>query len=335
MDRNNSSRLLTADIGGTKSLLAIFDTQTCALDKVRRYENINFSSPEELLDRYLHDSGLTEVDAISLAIAAPITPGAPIEMLNLPWKTGEEALSKRYGARVNILNDLEACVYATPQLDPQKRVTLQEGSPLVGGPVAWLSPGTGLGESFALTAPSGELIVQASEGGQADYAPQSPLEVEFLTFLQSEAGFQGRQISYEAVLSGPGLLRLYRFFCAKSKGRHPELTVPEILHCNKGELKASDESPQPARQALEFFLSALGKEAGNLALRTMAFGGIFLGGGILPQIPEPLLSQFITPAFCQKESVPNLMKKFPLILSNDPHAPLLGAGASFVKRFQV
>ncbi len=331
--------ILTIDMGGTKTLLALAPMlvplppdqnhtlpQRPALQEVKRYENRHFSSPAGVITAYLNETGASP-RGIALAIAAPVSPNAPVKMMNLPWQTGAKELTAEFGAPVHILNDLEACAYSTPLLPAESLAILHPGKPPALTPElksAWIAPGTGLGESFCIATQT-SLVVVASEGGQCDFSAQSDRELELLKYLKKNEGFR-EFISWETVLSGAGLERIYRFFLDQDNMKTtapPAKKIPELA-------KRTEGSSGCARKTIELFLQLLGRESANLALRTMAKGGVYLFGGILPLIDPSLLSPLVE-SFRQKRPMKDFLESVPLYLVTDPQAPLLGAWLAFGK----
>jgi len=242
---------------------------------------------------------------------------------NLPWEVDEANLARAIPApRVRLLNDLEAAAYGVLTLPPDKLESLQAGKARKGNMVL-IAAGTGLGEAILVWDGARHRVI-ASEGGHADFAPRTDLEIDLLRFLQKEFG----HVSYERVLSGPGLYNIYRFL--RDTGHAPE---PQWL---SDRLRSGDPSAVVSEvglaaghplctTALELFVSIYGAEAGNLALKALAVGGVFVGGGIAPKIIAKLADGSFLAAFCDKGRYRDLMGSIPVHLVLDPRAPLLGA----------
>jgi glucokinase len=262
------------------------------------------------------------VDAACFGVAGPVVDGRCVAT-NLPWVLDEAGLASSIPARrVRLLNDLEATGYGVLALPPAALVTLHAGAPRPGTMVL-IAAGTGLGEALLIWDGARHRVV-GSEGGHADFAPRTDLEVELLRFLRKEFG----RVSYERVLSGPGLLNIYRFLRAQGRAAEPawlrariESEDPSAVVAEVG-LAGSD---PVCVQALDLFAAIYGAEAGNLALKALAVGGVFVAGGIAPKIRAKLEDGTFVTAFCDKGRFAALMASIPVRLSLEPRAALLGA----------
>jgi glucokinase len=316
--------LLAGDIGGTKSRLAIFsddvNPQKPIVEEV--LPSSQFSGIEALISEFLKRSGLS-VERVCLAVAGPTLQNRAM-LTNLPWILDAESIREAFGFRsVHLLNDLAATARAVPLLKKADILTLSAGEPAIRGAIAVIAPGTGLGEAFLIW--DGERYrEQASEGGHADFAPGSALEMDLLLELRKEAD----HVSYESVCSGPGLWRLYRFLLKRGMGSPASLAgdlpmladpVPAIVET------ALAEKNSLSAEAVRLFVSILGREAGNLALKMLASGGVFLGGGIAPRIIPFLEEETFLAAFRRKGPMAGLLSLMPVHLILDPRAALMGA----------
>jgi glucokinase len=242
-------------------------------------------------------------------------------LTNADWRIDGAATAKALGLRrVSLLNDLMAMARAVPVLRPDELVTLQEGTPDPAGAIALIAPGTGLGEAF-LVRDGARLLASPSEAGHADFAPRTPRELALLAFLTGRFG----RVDYERVLSGPGLVNIHGF-----------------VHTSPCEALAGDGGDQAARisaaaldsacahcvEALALFVAALGAEAGNMALRTVATGGVYLGGGIPPKILPALAQPRFLEAFRAKEPMGDLVARVPVHVIVHPDPGLLGAAVA-------
>lgn len=325
---------LAGDIGGTKSRLAIFSDGADPREPLAEetFPSGRYPGIEALIQTFLERKGLP-ADRACFAVAGPVIRGRA-KMTNLPWIADAEAIQDKCGLRsVRLLNDLAATARAVPLLKPGELHTLCPGEPAADGVIAVIAPGTGLGEAF-LTRNGTCRQEHESEGGHADFAPGSPLEEELLQELRKEFG----HVSYERVCSGPGIARIYRFL--KEKGMEEPATLAARL--------AAVDDPTPiiveaafkekaglCIRTMELFCSILGAEAGNLALKTLATGGIFIGGGIAPRI-LPLLEKGPFPAaFRRKGRMADLLLRIPVHVIVEPRAALIGAADCCAGRFQV
>lgn len=242
---------------------------------------------------------------------------------NLPWTLDERILPEQIPAdRVKLLNDLEAAAWGVIDLPAAELTSLQDGSPRAGN-MALIAAGTGLGEALIIQGGVRPVVV-ASEGGHADFAPRTEREDDLLAYLRREFG----RVSYERVLSGPGLFNIYRFLRDTSRIREaqwlrdrlksgdPSAVVSEVALAGEDRLCV---------EALDLFASIYGAEAGNLALKALAVGGVFVGGGIAPKIRGKLADGTFVGAFRDKDRFAQFMEAIPVRLALNPRAPLLGA----------
>jgi glucokinase len=317
--------ILAGDVGGTKTALALFDVQGVNFNLVREDQlpSRDYPTFEAAVGRFLGDGPSGPIDAASFGVAGAVVDGR-VTTTNLPWKIDERALERSIPAkRVRLLNDLEATGHGLGALPPASLVTLQAGK-LRPGNIALIAAGTGLGEAL-LTWDGRRHQVIASEGGHADFAPRTDLEIELLRFLRQEFG----RVSYERVLSGPGFFNVYRFL--RDTGRGVE--TPEIA----AKLKAAGDpsavvgaSAVEGRDplcvaALDLFATVYGAEAGNLALKALAVGGVYVGGGIAPRFRRKLEDGAFIAAFRAKGRFTPLMEAMPVHLVLEPRTALLGA----------
>jgi glucokinase len=317
--------LLAGDIGGTKSRLAILTDggSPRAPLKEEVLPSDRFGGVEALIREFLRRTGL-KADRACLAIAGPVINGRAA-VTNLPWIADAEMILRSLGFRsVRLLNDLAATARAVPLLEPTELHTLSPGEPAAGGAIAVIAPGTGLGEAF-LTWEGRRYREHASEGGHADFAPGSPLETDLLRELRKEAD----HVSYEAVCSGPGLWRIYRFLLEQGAEEEPDWLAGRLAGAADPAPVIVDaaltEKDDLCVQAVRLFVSILGAEAGNLALKTLATGGVYLGGGIAPRIVSFLEEGPFLAAFRRKGRMAYLLFRMPVHVILEPRAALIGA----------
>jgi glucokinase len=317
--------LLAGDIGGTKTVLALFSTDQGPFQPLEKavYPSKKFATLEEIVHIYLENRP-ARVQLASFGIAGPVNKNR-VRTTNLPWTVEAGLLSQVInGAPAWLLNDLEAIAYAVPYLRPEDLHTLNRGLPDPHGSVGVVAPGTGLGEAF-LTWDGNHYRPHPSEGGHVDFGPANQSELELLNFLMPRLG----HVSYERVCSGSGMPNLYAFF--RDSGRYAE---PEWL---KGELaQAADPTPVIVRAALEkraeicvatldTFVAILGNEAGNLALKVFSTGGVYLGGGIPPRIIPFLEKGHFMKAFKHKGRFSGALARIPVHVILNPELALIGA----------
>lgn len=316
--------LLAGDVGGTKTAVALFKEAASGLELVREttLPSGEFKSLEAVVRRFLAEGPSPRIAAACFGVAGPVLDGRCVTT-NLPWEVDERSLAQAIPApRVRLLNDLEAAAYGVLILPPDKLEPLQAGKARKGNMVL-IAAGTGLGEAILVWDGARHRVVP-SEGGHADFAPRNDLEIDLLRFLQKEFG----HVSYERVLSGPGLHNIYRFL--RDTGHAPE---PQWL---RERMEREDPSAVVSEvglagahplgtTALDLFASIYGAEAGNLALKALAVGGVFVGGGIATKISAKLADGSFLTGFCDKGRYRDLMGSIPVHLVLDPRAPLLGA----------
>ncbi|KAA0253192.1 glucokinase [Acidobacteria bacterium ACD] len=316
--------ILAGDIGGTNVRLALFEEREGRLERgrIEKYRVREFEGLEAVVRAFLRPDDA--VAAAGFGIAGPVKDGRCIAT-NFPWRVDVADVRAAFAIPVAVLvNDLVANGWGVSELPPAGFAVLNEGVAAPDGNAAILSPGTGLGEGY-LVRIAGRLVPQASEGGHASFAPRHPEEVELLKFLEGEFG----HVSYERILSGPGLRNLYRFERLRSGRPQPEWLTAEFA-------EAGDHAPVIAKNALnnrddvcmrtlQRFASILGGEAGNLALKVLATGGVFLGGGIPPKILPRLREGTFFTAFCDKGRFGPLLSRIPVKVILDDTCALLGA----------
>jgi glucokinase len=255
-------------------------------------------------------------------IAGPVHHGR-VETSNLPWVIEQSRLAKQIQLPGTLLiNDLEANAWGIGALSSEDLIPLNHVGPATGNQ-AVIAPGTGLGEA-GLYWNGSQHEVFACEGGHADFAPRGNLQIELLQFLESRYG----HVSYERVLSGPGLVNVYEFLRGKGYGDEPAGFAAQLEHGDAAAVisgAALDGSNRLAEQALDLWISVYGAEAGNLALKAMATGGIFLSGGITPKLLPKLSGPLFMRAFLEKGRLRSLLETIPVQVITNDKAGLLGA----------
>jgi len=316
--------LLAGDVGGTKTLLGLFEPRAGDLTVVRQcaLRSREFPTFEAAVAHFLADRPPVSIGAACFGVAGPVVDGR-VTTTNLPWQLDETRLAAVIPAgRVRLLNDLVAMGEGMLALPAASWQTIQAGAPR-DGTMALIAAGTGLGEAV-LHWEGTRHVVLGSEGGHGDFAPRTDLEIELFRFLRKEFG----RVSYERVLSGPGLFNIYRFLRADGDAPEPEWLRERIERGDASaviaEVGLKDEHPLCVR-ALDVFASIYGAEAGNLALKALAVGGVVIGGGIGPKIRAKLADGTFREAFCDKGRLSPLMAAIPVRLALEPNAPLLGA----------
>jgi glucokinase len=325
--------IVASDVGGTKTVLGLFEETPAGLRAVAEetYRNAEFATYGAVLDRFLGATGVSRCDAACFAIAGPVLEGV-VRMVNLPWVFETAVLARRLGTeRVRFLNDLEAAAYGMLHLAPEEFCELQPGgTPRRRGNIGLIAAGTGLGEAL-LVCDGRDHHPMASEGGHADFAPRSDEEIELLRWLRTAFG---GHVSSERILSGPGLVNVYRFLRDTGRGVEPPALATRIAAGDAAGVIAAaalaGEYPICVA-ALETFASIYGAAAGNLALRGFTVGGLYVGGGIAPKILPKLTDGRFVEAFLAKGRYADFLREIRVAVALNSKAPLIGA-ANFARR---
>lgn len=324
MSSYNRRMVLAGDVGGTKTQLGVYsaDAPRPRPIETREFQTLEFDSLPQMIERFLRELGEAEppIEAASVGVAGPVVDNAA-RLTNVPWGVDGHAIARRFRwPRVTLLNDLEAMAYAVPVLESSEVAVLQDGRAVPTGNVALIAAGTGLGEAL-LHHVGGRLMPSPSEGGHADFAARTPREIELLQALTRRFG----RVHCEHVISGPGLVNIYRFLHTSGcsvwdPAVTPEDEAPPLI--SQGGLERRCPS---CVETLELFVSAYGAEAGNLALRSVATGGVYVGGGIAPKILPALAAGGFMTAFREKQPMAELMAAMPVKVILNHRAGLLGA----------
>jgi len=317
--------ILAGDVGGTKVHLALYDFIGGKLEYTRdkQYPAKEYSGLEEIVKGFL---GTDKVSAACFGVPGPVRDGR-LRLTNLPWTLDNRELAA--GLKIDhvfLINDLEANGYGVAELSPEQIYSLSDGDAGQIGNRALIAAGTGLGEG--ILAWNGHIHVPyPSEGGHVDYAPRNEDEIDLLRFLKQK--YNGR-ISFERVVSGMGLTNIYEFLrevrgveepawlAERIAEQDPNAVITELALAAKSEI---------CEKALDMFVSAYGAESGNLALKVLSVGGLYVGGGIAPRILEKLKDGTFMKAFTDKGRLSQLLINMPVRIILESKAALLGAAA--------
>jgi glucokinase len=317
--------ILAGDIGGTNSRMAFFegDPNHPQLKVLEVFPSKGRAGLEEILQEFIAKHPHA-VAAAAFGIAGPVRNGR-CETPNLPWIVDSASLAACLGLKsASLLNDLEANAHGIAVLGDDDLATLSSGAPGAAGNQVLISAGTGLGEA-GLIAMGGRYLPYASEGGHGDFAPRNETEIDLLRYLQKRF----EHVSCERVLSGPGLFNIYQFLRDTGRGEEPAWLTEEFKQKDPGQVVSGNGlkgSSQICVDALDLFVSIYGAEAGNLALKGMATGGVYIGGGIAPRILAKLKEPVFLNSFRAKGRVSKVLDAIPVkVILNDKTA-LLGAG---------
>ena len=308
--------LLAGDIGGTKTAIGVFSGETGPHKSLAEAEvhSADYPSLEAIAKEFLAKTGL-RVDCACFGVAGPVLAGR-VKITNLPWMVDQASIAKELNLNsVDLLNDLEAIACAVPGLRPEDLDTLSAGEPVEHANIAVLAPGTGLGEAF-LTWERDEYRAHSSEGGHADFAPADEVQMRLLEFMRQRFD----HVSYEHVCSGVGVPHVYDFFRDAVKTPEPHETEERIGNAAdrtkaiiQSALDPSDPSPRCVA-TIDTVVSIMGSEAGNLALKVMAVGGVYLAGGIPVHILPALKSPRFLQSFRRKGRFSQMMARIPVHL---------------------
>ncbi|PYX71915.1 MAG: glucokinase [Acidobacteria bacterium] len=316
--------ILAGDIGGTNARLAYFQPQNGRFHLVseRVFPSRDHRGLGEIVAQFLDESG-TRPEAACFGIAGPVRNGR-VETSNLPWVIEQSVLANQiHLAATLLINDLEASAWGIGALGMEDLVTLNPGAGSVAGNQAVVAPGTGLGEA-GLFWDGSRHHVFACEGGHTDFAPHGELQIELLRFLAAKFG----HVSYERILSGPGLVNVYEFLCASGCGKQSaELSAAMVAGDPAAAISQAALSGKDslAGKALDLWIAVYGAETSNLGLKIMSTGGLFLAGGISPKILPKLKGFLFMEAFLDKGRMRPLVEAMPVHVVTNEKAGLLGA----------
>lgn len=317
-------RVLVGDIGGTKTSLAIAEIagDQVGLSAERRYPSRDFPSLEDILIRYRAETGVS-CDFGGFAVAGPVQDDYS-QITNLPWEIDARRLERAVGLEsARLLNDLEAVAWGIPALAEGDLAVLHPGEPQPRGNACVVAAGTGLGEA-GLYWDGRRHHPFATEGGHSDFSPSDEREVALLQFLQRLYG----RVSWERVVSGMGIGDILRFLLEWRGGEPPAAVAAAFKEGDPAEaiaLEAVSGRCPLCHETMELFAALYGREAGNMALKHLALGGVYLGGGIAPKNLVLLRGPCFIEAFLAKGRMEPLMRRMPVRVILEQRAPLLGA----------
>jgi len=334
--------ILVGDIGGTNARLALATVEgsRVTIERAETYRSAEHPGLVEVCEVFLAGSGGAGSggmgpEAAAFGIAGPIVEGR-CEATNLPWHIHGQDIAERFGIkRVRLLNDLEAAAWGVEALDPRDTIVINKGVPDVRGNRAVVSAGTGLGEA-GIFFDGHEYHPFATEGGHTDFAPRNELEFELLQFLIEKYG----RVSYERVVSGPGLVNIYDFFTKTERYSEDAAVGRAIRESNdRGrritEAALSDASERCA-EVLGLFMTLYGSEVGNVVLNHLATGGVWLGGGIIGSLGPRMrgFDRFVE-GMTHKGRMSPLVAQTPVAAILDGSIALRGAAVSAVRADRV
>ena len=321
--------ILAGDIGGTKCNVAVFQESGAALQLVakRRFATSEFASLEELLDRFFpecaREAGArleSQIVAAGFGVAGAVVDGRLVAN-NIPWELTASALAAKLRLdpeHLVLINDLVATAYGLAHLAPQDFLVLNAGAPQFNGNQALIAAGTGLGEAMIFRDGS-QHRASPSEGGSADFAPRTEREIQLLQFLKRRLP----RVSCEEIFSGRGFRKLHEFLDPAVV--HPTFELAESASASEITQNALAGACPVCVEVLDWWIDAFGAEAGNLALRVLAYGGVYFAGGIVLKILPRLQQSSFCRAFADKGPLSSMLSNIPISVVLNEDAPLLGA----------
>ncbi|GAA6614441.1 glucokinase [Scytonema sp. NUACC26] len=331
--------LLAGDIGGTKTILRLVEvSEQLLLHNIyeERHRSSDFLDLVPMVQQFLKNSGASIPQKACFAIAGPVVNNTA-KLTNLVWFLDTQRLQEELGiAQVSLINDFAAVGYGVLGLSAQDILTLQPGKPNINAPIAIVGAGTGLGQGFLIKQGSSYQIFP-SEGGHADFAPRTELEFQLLKYLLDKHDIQ--RVSVERVVSGLGIVAIYQFLRdRKTIAESPE--IAQIVRTWEQEAGKQEKSVDPgavigkaalqktdrlSEQTMELFVGAYGAEAGNLALKLLPYGGLYVAGGIAPKILPLIQEDKFMLNFTQKGRMRSLLEDIPVHIILNQEVGLIGA----------
>ena len=322
--------ILAGDIGGTKTLLSISAVNEREPLTVKSYESAAYLCLSDMVDEFLAEYGVINISAACLALAGPVT-GRAVKLTNLPWVVDGDELAKRHNIKnVVLINDFEAVGFGVSALRADELLTLQSGSEEQQGVRLVVGAGTGLGVAW-LSWHDGAYKVHPSEAGHMDFAPADEMQSLLFGYLQQRHG----HVSYERIVSGPGIAAIYEFIRDTSLATPSAQLLDAMEHEDPAAVLAHFSrmgNEAIARMTMDLFLSVYGAFVGNVALAALPRGGIYLAGGIAAKIPEMMQGSGFKNSFLSKGRFTELLESLPVMVVLNPHVGLIGA--NFVARRQ-
>jgi glucokinase len=316
--------ILAGDIGGTHARLAFFDVNNgdFRLVSASVFPSREYSGLDEIVSQFVDSSSL-HPDAACFGVAGPVRNGS-VATSNLPWTISAKRLADELKlTKALLINDLEANAWGIAALAAKDVVCLNQvkGAPV--GNQAVIAAGTGLGEA-GMYWDGAKHHIFACEGGHSDFAPRDELEIELLQYLAGRFG----HVSYERIVSGPGLVNVFHFLRDTGRGKEPKWLTDEMKTSDPAAAisrAALDGKCPLCEQALDIFISIYGAEAGNIALKLLATGGVYLGGGIAPKLVSKLAGPLFMKAFVGKGRMQALLEAIPVKVIANEQTALMGA----------
>jgi glucokinase len=319
-------KVLAGDVGGTNTRLAVCEVNDGKV--LRELEDVQPSDPKrelkDIVQEFLASNNI-QARAACFGLPGPVR-GRRVQLTNLPWVVDADAFERELGlSSVSLINDLEANAHGLATLSSADIKVLREGSAVHAGNAGLVSAGTGLGEA-GMHWIDGNMYPFATEGGHTTFAPSNDLEVDLLRYLQAKFG---DHVSWERVVCGPGLVNVYQFLRSRDPEAEPSWLADEVNGTNDVPAviakHAISEKSELCAQALGMFFELYGAEAGNFALKILAQGGIYLGGGIVPKVAKQLAESKFIERFDNKGRLRHVVEQIPIRVVLNDKAALQGA----------
>ena len=320
-ERRKECVVLAGDAGATKTNLALFkwENNSSTLLREAKYRSHDYKNIIELTDVFQKE--LPSPDTICFAVAGPVLNGHA-KFSNINWEIDRAEISNHFGLqKVSLINDLEATAYGLAMLTEKDIAVIHKGDETAGGNVAIIAPGTGLGEA-GLYWDGNAYHPFATEGGHCDFAPRNEFDFELYNYLQGKFG----HVSWERLICGPGILNIYHFLRDIKKREEPGWLKEKFNDADAAAVISGHVNESTiCSETMQLFVRYLAYESANLILKYKATGGLFIGGGIVPQIVPLLENNKFYSSFCQSGRLNYLLEKVPVKILLNTKAPLLGA----------
>jgi glucokinase len=322
---------LAGDVGGTKTRLAVYEKSSSGIRRlsVVQYKSADYANLETIISLFLA-SQEQQVDFGCVGVPGPVVNGA-VSITNLPWTLSETEIELKTGLKkILLVNDLVATAAALPYLKGEDLMQIKAGEEVPESSLAAvIAPGTGMGMGFLVKNNKGSHIL-ASEGGHAGFAPANDREEKLLRFLRTENAMTTSHICIEDLLCGPGLKNIFDFVVHESGQPAATELVTSFSSADPAAMisqAALNQTDQHCVAALDLFVKILGSHCGNVAVTTVATGGVYLGGGIPPRIASKIDSDLFRNSFLDKGKMKELVNRIPIYLIKDDYAALVGASS--------
>jgi glucokinase len=313
--------VLAGDLGGTKTNLAYYSWEETGIIKIRgmQYKSQDFQHISEILGQFME--GLPMPGSVCLAVAGPVMNGMAT-LTNLNWQIDQHELSRHFRIpKVSLINDLEANAYGIALLDEKDFALIHNVSNITEGNAAIIAPGTGLGEA-GLYWDGKYYHPFGSEGGHSDFSPRNESDIELLRYLQKKFG----HVSWERLVCGPGILNIYQFLRDEKNFEVQDWLLEKMKdHDNSTIISQHTETSEICNETMARFIRFLAQESANLVLKLKATSGLFIGGGIVPQM-VPLFTKYnFNSSYCKSGRLNYLLEKVPIRIILNNKTALLGA----------